>query len=101
MPLRSTLISALLATAAATVFGMPGTAGAQTADTQVLAQAAQTPTPPAPRRKQSHAIRNGSGTQIACTILGCSPIPRDCHPEGGRTWDGNPTGYDVIVCPYR
>lgn len=36
--------------------------------------------------------------QIACTIYGCQPIPRHCHPEQGYDWDGIPTGFDVIVC---
>jgi hypothetical protein len=45
----------------------------------------------------------GSGQQqIACTYLGCHPIPRGCRIVTGRipfTWD--PSGYDEVVCPYR
>jgi hypothetical protein len=38
--------------------------------------------------------------QIACTKLGCIPIPPQCHPQGGMLdFRGNPTGYDGIVCP--
>jgi hypothetical protein len=37
--------------------------------------------------------------RIACTALGCQPIPAACTPVPGRTWSGWPTGYDVIVCP--
>ena len=37
--------------------------------------------------------------QIACTVLGCSPVPRGCYPTAGKTWSGKPTGFDVIVCP--
>jgi hypothetical protein len=38
--------------------------------------------------------------QIACTQYGCMPVPRGCHPEAGRTWDGLPSGFDVITCGY-
>jgi hypothetical protein len=37
--------------------------------------------------------------QIACTVLGCQPIPRACRPVPGRTPGGMPTGFDVIICP--
>ena len=37
--------------------------------------------------------------QIACTVVGCMPVPRGCHPEMGYTPDGIPTGFDVVVCP--
>jgi hypothetical protein len=36
--------------------------------------------------------------QIACTVGGCMPVPRGCHPEMGYTPDGTPTGFDVTVC---
>jgi len=36
--------------------------------------------------------------QIACTIYGCNPIPPGCHPETGYSWDGIPTGFDIVVC---
>jgi len=36
--------------------------------------------------------------QIACTVAGCNPVPRGCHPEMGFTPDGMPTGFDVAVC---
>ena len=41
-----------------------------------------------------------SGQQIACTQLGCNPIPRGCRVEPGRipfTWD--PSGFDEVQCP--
>jgi hypothetical protein len=38
-------------------------------------------------------------SRIACTVLGCQPIPAVCNPVPGRTPGGLPTGYDVIVCP--
>ena len=37
--------------------------------------------------------------QIACTVIGCVPVPRGCWQREGRTWSGMPTGGDVIVCP--
>jgi len=37
-------------------------------------------------------------SQIACTVLGCSPVPVGCVPRPGRTWSGLPWGFDVIVC---
>ena len=37
--------------------------------------------------------------QIACTDVGCLPVPRGCFPTGGKTFDGLPTGFDVTVCP--
>jgi len=37
-------------------------------------------------------------TQIACTVLGCAPVPPGCVPRPGYTWSGLPSGFDVIVC---
>ena len=37
--------------------------------------------------------------QIACTVVGCMPVPRGCHPEIGYTPWGTPTGFDVAACP--
>jgi hypothetical protein len=37
--------------------------------------------------------------QIACTVVGCIPVPAGCVPRAGRTWSGLPSGFDVIVCP--
>jgi hypothetical protein len=36
---------------------------------------------------------------VACTVLGCMPVPTGCGQTIGRTPGGLPTGYDVIVCP--
>ena len=51
-----------------------------------------------------HPKRNSNATaaeqqQIACTVVGCMPVPRGCHPEMGYTPGGTPTGFDVAVCP--
>ena len=37
-------------------------------------------------------------SKVACTINGCHPIPPGCVPTMGYTWDGIPSGYDVVVC---
>lgn len=41
------------------------------------------------------------GLQIACTRVGCNPIPRGCWIEKEFGFDGLPTGYDLVVCPRR
>jgi hypothetical protein len=40
-----------------------------------------------------------SQAQIACTDVGCLPVPKGCYPTGGKTFSGSPTGFDVMVCP--
>lgn len=47
--------------------------------------------------KRAKTVRRGGG-QVACTIYGCHPIPRNCFPTMGYNWDGIPTGFDVVVC---
>jgi hypothetical protein len=46
-----------------------------------------------------HAPAAVQQRQIACTVLGCQPIPAACTPVEGRTPGGIPTGFDVIICP--
>jgi hypothetical protein len=49
-----------------------------------------------------HSARHQAGAyqpQIACTDVGCLPVPRGCFPTGGKTFSGLPTGFDVVVCP--
>ncbi len=53
----------------------------------------------APKHHRAKAARGAAQPQIACTVVGCIPVPRGCHPEIGYTPDGTPTGYDVTVCP--
>jgi hypothetical protein len=49
---------------------------------------------------QSHATATAPPpARIACTVLGCQPIPAACASVPGRTISGLPTGYDVIICP--
>jgi hypothetical protein len=37
--------------------------------------------------------------QIACTVSGCLPVPPGCGQIPGRTIDGSPSGFDLIICP--
>jgi hypothetical protein len=36
---------------------------------------------------------------VACTVLGCQPIPDACYPKEEHSFGGTPTGYDTILCP--
>ncbi len=49
--------------------------------------------------KHHHVVAAAPQQQIACTVIGCMPIPRECTPVGGKTPGGKPTGFDVIMCP--
>jgi hypothetical protein len=52
-----------------------------------------------PARHHPTPVAAQGPSRIACTVLGCQPIPPACNPVAGRTPGGLPTGYDVIVCP--
>ncbi len=49
--------------------------------------------------KTKKRVKAAPPQQIACTVIGCVPVPRGCGQTPGRTWSGMPTGGDVIVCP--
>jgi hypothetical protein len=54
----------------------------------------------AQQKKRKPQLRQAQPPQqIACTVIGCVPVPRGCWQTPGRTWRGDPTGGDVIVCP--
>lgn len=61
---------------------------------------------PADAASKKHRAKHGGPAysayaaqpQIACTVVGCLPVPRGCHPEMGYSADGTPTGFDVAVC---
>jgi hypothetical protein len=55
----------------------------------------------AQRRKRVRRAAPALSTQIACTEFGCHPVPPGCTPAAGRTWRGNYSGFDVVVCPRR
>ncbi len=48
---------------------------------------------------QRRHVRPHPQPRIACTAIGCVPVPSGCGQTEGRTWSGMPTGNDVIVCP--
>jgi hypothetical protein len=62
------------------------------------AVAADTATLSAATKKKTTAARQREPNQVACTELGCHPIPPGCHPQMGYNWDGNPTGFDIVAC---
>jgi hypothetical protein len=49
--------------------------------------------------KTRKPVKRQPQQQIACTVIGCVPVPPGCGQRPGRTWSGTPTGGDVIVCP--
>jgi hypothetical protein len=52
---------------------------------------------PRPHRRHSRAA--APQRQIACTVVGCNPVPPGCHPEPQRYFSGMTTGFDAVVCP--
>jgi hypothetical protein len=49
--------------------------------------------------KDKRRHKKAPSHEIACTVLGCVPVPRGCRQVPGVGWDGTPTGFDIIVCP--
>jgi hypothetical protein len=83
MPVRLALFLA-----AALALAAPSPAAAQSGAT------AQPPAKPA-----RAAPRSAAQALIVCTKRACVPLPRGCHAETEFTWEGDPTGYQIIVCP--
>jgi hypothetical protein len=65
----------------------------------VLAAVLLVAIPAAATAKTRKTTRPQPQQQIACTVIGCVPVPPGCGQRPGRTWSGTPTGGDVIVCP--
>jgi hypothetical protein len=57
------------------------------------------PASAAAKHKRQTKAATAAQPQIACTVVGCNPVPRGCHPEMGYTMGGTPTGFDVAACP--
>jgi hypothetical protein len=57
------------------------------------------PASAATKHKRHNQAAPAPQQQIACTVVGCMPVPRGCHPEMGYTPWGTPTGFDVAACP--
>jgi hypothetical protein len=66
--------------------------------TAIVLALAVTPASSAPKHKRQTKAAPAQ-QQIACTVVGCIPVPRGCHPEMGYTPWGTPTGFDVAACP--
>jgi hypothetical protein len=64
--------------------------------TAVVLALASIPASAAPKHQKR---QTAAQPQIACTVVGCIPVPRGCQPEMGYTPGGTPTGFDVAVCP--
>lgn len=77
--------------------GLGSAAVSVPAQAQVVGHPLNPPTAKEHREAQRH--RHERPHQIAYTIRGCHPIPAYCHPEMGYDLDGNPTGFDIVVCP--
>jgi hypothetical protein len=65
----------------------------------ILAAAVLLAMPAGADAKTKKPARQQPPQQIACTVIGCVPVPPGCGQRPGRTWSGMPTGGDVIVCP--
>jgi hypothetical protein len=65
----------------------------------ILAGALVVASPAVAAAKAKKPVQRQPQQQIACTVIGCVPVPRGCGQRPGRTWSGMPTGGDVIVCP--
>lgn len=62
---------------------------------------ADTPGPAAAKKVVRHHARRArpqQSAQVACTVYGCHPIPRNCHPVQGYDFWGNPSAFDDVVC---
>jgi hypothetical protein len=57
------------------------------------------PASAASKHKRHTQAATAPQQRIACTVVGCMPVPRGCHPEIGYTPWGTPTGFDVAACP--
>ena len=67
--------------------------------TAVVVAIASMPASAASKHKRHAKAAAAQQTEIACTVVGCNPVPRGCHREMGYTFDGTPTGFDVAACP--
>jgi len=67
--------------------------------TAVFALAVMSASAASTNHKRHTKTATAAQPQIACTVVGCMPVPRGCHPEMGYTPGGTPTGFDVAVCP--
>jgi hypothetical protein len=67
--------------------------------TAVVLAFAVMPASAAAKHKRQTKAATDAQPQIACTVVGCNPVPHGCHPEMGYTPGGTPSGFDVVACP--
>lgn len=94
--MRSKSIAGALALTSALAFALAvtGSSGGSAA----AATSSQAQTLSAAKKKPARRAHRPS-RQIACTVFGCQRVPPGCYPRTGFDFWGNPTGFDVIVCP--
>jgi hypothetical protein len=52
-------------------------------------------------KRPPRSVAQGYPGRIACPRGGCRPVPAGCGVTSERDLDGNPTGFEIIVCPPR
>jgi hypothetical protein len=67
--------------------------------TIVVLTLALVPASAAPKHQRHTKTGAAPQQQIACTVVGCMPVPRGCHPEIGYTPWGTSTGFDIAAFP--
>jgi len=50
------------------------------------------------RQMRRQLPRRQPQQHVACTFMGCHPVPRGCYPVTQYNWNGIPTGFDAVVC---
>ena len=98
--MRVPVISSVLFTAVA-IAALPASSSVARDKSDTGAQTAQAQAEPNSASRKKRTVQPAPGVQIACTHVGCNPIPRGCRIEKEFSWDGTPTGYDLVVCPFR
>lgn len=96
--MRLPIISSALFVAVA-IAALPGSSSVAREKSDTGVQTTQAEPNAGARKKRT--VQPGPGVQIACTHVGCNPIPRGCRIEKEYSWDGTPTGFDLVVCPFR
>jgi hypothetical protein len=92
---RKGLCGLILALAALTVWPAAAQEKAPTKSHHVATRGTAHPH----QRRGAQARPIAPQRQIACTMIGCNPVPLGCHPEPQRYFSGMTTGFDAIVCP--
>ena len=68
--------------------------------TAVVLALALVPASAAPKHQKRHTkAATAAQPQIACTVVGCIPVPRGCHPEMATPRGEHQPVFDVAACP--